>query len=371
MADERCSGRALPALQAVPASGATGAGIAGPESATTTVERRRSALLESVRNSTGSGCRRVAGASGGTASALEPGLRSGRRYRVGSTELPQGVRANTGLATTRGCRADQRDRVLTGVKARRCATPPLRGAAALTPAPRTVTGNLARQPENHFFKEGGGSPIDALNEPGAGSFRYADGFDSRHGSRHRGVPFHVATGVPFVLAISRHRQPRITGEMPTCAASGPNPTYPRHRRQDPDFLYISQLTPFRDRGRGRGGGQRVCPAADSSAGIAGCAPYGGDGRRGCRGGAASLLEVSEMRGTLASASRRPSSQTAIRPRPRAWRGRLRPILCAVLSGDGWAQGYTASGPSRPNLRTRTWVYSAQSLTNRSTAYPNI
>ncbi len=53
------------------------------------------------------------------------------------------------------CRADQRDRVLTGVKARRCATPPLRGAAALTPAPRTVTGNLARQPENHFFKEGG------------------------------------------------------------------------------------------------------------------------------------------------------------------------------------------------------------------------
>ena len=45
------------------------------------------------------------------------------------------------------CRADQCDRVLTGVKARRCATPPLRGAAALTPAPRTVTGNLARQPE--------------------------------------------------------------------------------------------------------------------------------------------------------------------------------------------------------------------------------
>ncbi len=47
------------------------------------------------------------------------------------------------------CRANQRDRVLTGVKARRCATPPLRGATALTPAPRTVTGNLARQPENH------------------------------------------------------------------------------------------------------------------------------------------------------------------------------------------------------------------------------
>ena len=51
------------------------------------------------------------------------------------------------------CRAGQRDRVLTGVKARRCATPPLRGAAALTPAPRTVPGNLARQPENHSSRK--------------------------------------------------------------------------------------------------------------------------------------------------------------------------------------------------------------------------
>ena len=87
------------------------------------------------------------------------------------------------------CRAEQRDRVLTGVKARRCATPPLRGAAALTPAPRTVTGNLARQPENHLFKGRRNSPIDALNEPRAGSSRYADGFDSRDGSRHRGALF--------------------------------------------------------------------------------------------------------------------------------------------------------------------------------------
>ena len=46
------------------------------------------------------------------------------------------------------CRAGQRDRVLTGVKARRCAPPPLRGAAALTPAPRTVTDLLARQTRN-------------------------------------------------------------------------------------------------------------------------------------------------------------------------------------------------------------------------------
>ena len=44
-------------------------------------------------------------------------------------------------------------RLLAGVKARRCATPPLRGAAALTPAPRTVTGNLARQPENHSSRK--------------------------------------------------------------------------------------------------------------------------------------------------------------------------------------------------------------------------
>ena len=111
------------------------------------------------------------------------------------------------------CRADQCDRVLTGVKARRCATPPLRGAAALTPAPRTVTGNLARQPENHSSRKEE-LTFDALNEPGAGTSRYEDGFDSRDGSRQRGVPFHVATGVPFVLAISsprpgQHRNERI------------------------------------------------------------------------------------------------------------------------------------------------------------------
>ena len=46
------------------------------------------------------------------------------------------------------CRAGQRDRVLTGVKARRYAPPPLRGAAALTPAPRTVTDLFARQTRN-------------------------------------------------------------------------------------------------------------------------------------------------------------------------------------------------------------------------------
>ena len=54
-----------------------------------------------------------------------------------------------------------------------------------------------------FLQEGRkSSPFEALNEPRAESSRYADGFDSRHGSRQRGVPFHVATGVPFVLAIS-------------------------------------------------------------------------------------------------------------------------------------------------------------------------
>ena len=58
------------------------------------------------------------------------------------------------------------------------------------------------------------SPIDALNEPAAGSSRYADGFDSRDGSRHRGVPFHVATGVPFVLAISI-----VIDIDPQCSAS--------------------------------------------------------------------------------------------------------------------------------------------------------
>ena len=43
------------------------------------------------------------------------------------------------------CRAGPHDRVLTAVKARRYATPPLRGASALTPAPRTVMAILARQ----------------------------------------------------------------------------------------------------------------------------------------------------------------------------------------------------------------------------------
>ena len=57
------------------------------------------------------------------------------------------------------CRADQRDRVLTGVKARRCAPPPLRGGSGLDTGSAHGHRPLCPTAEKPLFKKGGGHQL--------------------------------------------------------------------------------------------------------------------------------------------------------------------------------------------------------------------
>ena len=83
--------------------------------------------------------------------------------------------------------------------------PALAGLAAMVQG-RVALGDRAGRPHPPSRRSAGRRP-----GVGAGSSRYADSFDSRDASRHRGVPFHVATGVPFLLAISNPLEVRPVG----------------------------------------------------------------------------------------------------------------------------------------------------------------